>query len=259
VQTKSNEVLSDVLRAYGSTHDMDAVSVVLSFVNSDRAQVREAARDALGMYGQDAIWKLREAYVNLIGKPAPDDWNAARVAKELFTAYDRFRLQDVYALMDEGLAKAKDGKLEEAVAAFDKVLARQPLIDRRAEMVPVYVMFAQSIEEKDRATALAYLRKGARLDPEGPRAPQIESEILYLEGKALEERGIADSDLFKRAIAIDAGNARARAELDRLEADADTRHERIRRWAAAGAVIAAAIAGLILFAGRRRTTPALAP
>jgi hypothetical protein len=251
VQTKSNEVLSDVLRAYGSTHDLDATSVVLSFVNSDRAQVRQSAREALGMYGQDAIWKLREAYVNLTGKSAPEEWNAPRVAKELFSAYDRFRLQDVYALMDEGIAQQKEGKLDLAVAAFDKVLARQPLFDRRAEMVPAYVMIAQSTEAKDPVSALAYLRKAARLDPEGPRAQQIESEILYLEGMALESRGIADSDLFQRAVAVDAANTRARAELDRLEADADVRQERIRRWAAAGAVMAIAIAGLILFAGRR--------
>ena len=88
--------------AYGAIHDMDAVSVVLSFVNSDRAQVRAAARESLGLYGQDAIWKLREAYTNLVGKSAPDTWSADQVSKELFATYDRFRLQEVYALLDDG-------------------------------------------------------------------------------------------------------------------------------------------------------------
>ena len=78
VQTKDDQVLADVLRAFANVHDMDALPVILSFVNSDRIQVRGAARDALGQFGQDAVWKLREAYSNVMGKPAPDGWQAAR-------------------------------------------------------------------------------------------------------------------------------------------------------------------------------------
>ncbi len=252
VQTKSNQVLADVLHAYGAIHDMDAVSVVLSFVSSDRTQVRAAARESLTLYGQDAIWKLREAYTNLIGKSAPDAWSADQVARELFAAYDRFRLQEVYALFAEGLAKQKEGNLLAAVEAFDKVLARQPMLDRRAEMVAAYVAYGQSVEDADKPKALSIFRKAARLDPEGSRAGQIASSIAYLEGEDLLARGIADSDIFRRALALDAGNAKGRAELDRLEANAEARHDRLRRWSAAGAIVAAAIAGIVMLGGRRR-------
>jgi tetratricopeptide (TPR) repeat protein len=257
VQTKSNQVLADVLRAYGLVRDMDAVNVILSFVNSDRAQVREAAREALAAFGQDAIWKLREAYTNLVGKSAPEQWSAADVARELFSAYDKFRLQEVYALLEDGLAKQKDGKLEEAAAAFDKVLARQPMLDRRAEMVPAYVLFAQQIQDSDRTRALGLFRKALRLDPEGPRAMQIQSEIAYLDGMDLLSRGIADSDAFRRALVLDGGNTKARAELDRLEAATQVREERTRRWAAGGAVLALALAAIVMFGGhkRRRSDP----
>ena len=251
VQTKDNQVLSDVLRAYGSVKDLDAIPVILSFVNSDRAQVRAAARDALAAYGQDAIWKLREAYAALTGKPANDGLTAPQLAKELFDAYDKFRLQEVYALLDDGLAKQRAGHLEDATAAFDKVLARQPMLDRRADMIPGYVQLAQSIEERDRPRALAYLRKALRLDETGPRAAEIQSEVLYLEGQELLARGIADADVFRRAVALDPGNVRAQAELTRLEAQADTKQNSLQRWAAAAAVFALAIAGIILFGGRR--------
>ena len=177
VQTKDNQVLADVLRAYGSIHDLDAVPVVLSFVSSDRVQVRTAAREALGAFGQDAVWKLREAYSNLTGKSAPEGWAAAEVAKELFAAYDRFRLQEVYGLLEEGLKKDKEGKPDEAVAAFDKVLARQPMLDRRAEMVPAYAAQGQKVEDADAPAALALFRTAVRLAPEGPRAPQLTAEI----------------------------------------------------------------------------------
>lgn len=252
VQTKDNQVLADVLRAFANVHDIDALPVILSFVNSDRIQVRAAARDAIAKFGQDAVWKLREAYSNLTGKAAPDGWQAPQIAKELFAAYDRLRLQEVYGLLDEGLAKEKEGKLDEAVAAFDKVLARQPMIERRGEMVSAYVAYADKLEETDPPKALAVYRKAARLWPESARMGHIEAQIAYLEGKELLARGIADVEPFKRALTLDPGHTKARAELARLETNVEERQERIRALAAAGAVIVVALAGILLFGGGRR-------
>ena len=252
VQTKDNQVLADVLHAYGAIHDLDSVPVVLSFVNSDRVQVRTAARDALGSFGQDAVWKLREAYANVTGKSAPEGWPASEVAKELFAAYDRLRLQEVYGLLDDGLKKDKEGKPDEAIAAFDKVLARQPLLDRRGEMVPAYLAQAQKIEEADAGGALAFLRKAARLAPEGPRITQINAEIAYLEGKDLVARGINDPEPFKRALALDGAHAKARAELDRLESVSADRQSRTKQVGAAASVLLLAVLGVLLFGGARR-------
>jgi tetratricopeptide (TPR) repeat protein len=217
--------------------------------------VRAAARDALTSFGQDAVWKLREAYANLTGKSAPEGWPAAEIAKELFAAYDRFRLQEVYGLLDDGLKNEKAGHVDEAVAAFDKVLARQPMLDRRAEMVPAYVAAAQKLEESDRPQALAVLRKAARLAPEGPRITQIKAEIAYLEGEDLVGRGIPDTELFKRALTLDPGHAKARAALDRLESKVEERQGRTRTVAAAGGVLLLAVIGILLFGGGRRRRP----
>jgi len=258
VQTHDNQVLADVLRAYGTIHDLDAVPVILSFVSSDRVQIRTAARESLTSFGQDAVWKLREAYSNLTGKSAPEGWSAAEVAKELFAAYDRVRLQEVYGLLEDGLAKEKDGKLDEAIASFDKVLARQPMLDRRAETVPAYVEKAEKIEETDRPAALALLRKAERLAPEGPRVSQVKAEIAYLEGEDLVARGIPDPEPFKRALALEPTHAKARAELERLSATIDDRQSRTRNIAAAAGCLLLAVIGLLLFAGRRRQRPARA-
>lgn len=252
VQTHDNQVLADVLHAYGTIHDLDAVPVILSFVSSDRVQVRTAARDSLTSFGQDAVWKLREAYSNLTGKSAPEGWSAAEVAKELFAAYDRVRLQEVYGLLEDGLAKQKDGKLDEAIAAFDKVLARQPMLDRRAETVPAYLEKAEQIEETDRPGALALLRKAERLAPDGPRVTHVNAEIAYLEGEDLVARGIPDRAPFERAIALDPAHVKARAELDRWSAKVDDRQNRTRNLAAAAGCLLLVVIGLLLFAGRRR-------
>ena len=249
--TTSNQVLADVLRAFGSSHVLDAAPVVLSFVNSDRAQVRVAARDAIGAYGKDALWKLREAYSNLLAKPAPEDWSAERLARELFAAYDRSRLEDVYALLASGLQKQQKGDVDGAIADFDRVLARQPQLDRRAEMASGYVLYAQSKEDTDRVASLAAYRKAARLDPDGPRSKQIEGAIAYLEGEELLARGVVDTTPFERALAADPGNAKAQAELDRLEQDGRSNGKQLERWSLVFGVVALAVALVVLFGGRR--------
>ncbi len=253
VQTQNGELLADVLRAYAQVHENDAVSVIISFVNTDRALVRQAAREAVLAFGADAVWKLREAYTNLTGKAPGEGWSPEQTAKELFSAYDRARLEEVYVLLDDGLAKQKEGKLEDALAAFDKVLARQPTLDRRGEMVPAYMAKGDElVEKKDLPGALAFYRKAARLEGQGPRAPKVQAEIAFLEGKDLQSRGIADTEPFRRALVLDPGHPKARAELDRLEAVSDEKADHTRRYAAAGAVLALGVLGIFLFGGKSR-------
>lgn len=252
VLTADNHVLADVLRAFANVHDVDALPVVLAFVSSDRREVRDAAREAVVAYGQDALPKLREAYANVTGKEPAETWTAADVARELFAAHDRYRQKEVYGLLDEGLAKEKTGDLEGAVAAFDKVLARQPMLDRRGETVGAYVTYARQIEDDDPVRALALFKKAARLAPNGPRTAQIDAEIAYLNGKELLARGIDDEATFRRAVTLDPSHTKARRELERIENEKSASEERTRWLAAAVTAALVAIAGAVLFAGRRR-------
>jgi tetratricopeptide (TPR) repeat protein len=257
VQTKDNQALSDVLHAYASVKDLEALPVVLSFVNSDRAQVRAAARDASLAYGQDGLWKLREAYATLTGEPAPEGIAAVDLAKKLFDAYDRFRLADVYTLVDRALGEQKAGKLDTAVTDFDEALARQPMLDRRAEAAPAYFAYGESLEDTDRPRALAYLRRSLRVDEAGPQSSLARSEIAYLEGEDLLSRGVTDPEPFERALVLDPNNAHARAALDRLRASAEA--GRVRSWRVIAAVVLllVAVAGIVLAGNRRRLSARL--
>jgi hypothetical protein len=252
VQTSDSQVISDVLRAYGGLKELDALPVILSFVNSDRATVRAAAREATLAYGQEALWKLKEAYSVLTGESAPDGSTAADLAKKLFEAYDRYRLEEVYTLLEDGLAKQRAHDLKAAIAAFDEVLARQPLLDRRAEMAPAYADYGESQEDSDRPAALTYLRKALRLDDGGDRARHIQSELLRLQGEDLVARGIADTEPFEQALLLDSSNGRARAELDRLRAQAQAGRSRAYRLAAAGGLLVLAFIGITVFGGKPR-------
>ena len=253
VQTKSKEVLADVLLAYGATADADAVSVVMSFVNADRRLVRDAAREALARYGDLAVPKLREAYGLLVGEASPMDWPPAWLRKKLFDALDRVRLEDVDTRVRAGLALAQEGRFQDAVADFDDVLARQPDWDRKGELVPAYVFYAQSLLDSDPKRARDLFEKARRLDPGGPRAPQVGSSLALLEGRELAARGIDEEEPFRRALALDPGNVAAAAEIERIDEEGRSRKKIWERRLLGGGVLAL-VSVLILFVGggRRR-------
>ncbi|MDC0683998.1 hypothetical protein [Sorangium atrum] len=254
IASNDTQILADVLRAYGRVRDVDAMRVVLSFCNSDRARLRDAAREAISAIGEPGIWQLRDAYLDLTGAKPPREWSWDRVARELFGTYDRARLAEVYKLMDEGVAAASAGKPAEATEAFDKVLARAPLFERRKEMVDAYVERARSLPADRRDDALAMLRKALRLDAPGERAKKIEAEIAYLEGALLIERGTPDKFVLERAIELDPSNAGARAALASLGDKVAERKSQTNRHIAAGAVGLAAVLSMF-FIARRRSAP----
>jgi hypothetical protein len=246
VQTADNQVLADVLRAYGRTKDTDAARVIVSFANSDRTQVREAAREAVTMLAENGTWQLRESYENLVGKKAPEDWPWDKVASELFAAYDKSRLSEAYALMDEGLGDYKNGKLEAMGNAFDRVLARAPGFERRREMIPGYLDLAHALRSSDRPRAMATLRKVVRLDPSNPRARSAESELAYLEALDLASRGVVDETAYRRAVELDPNNVEAKDALDRIHATSEGRSSAYLRYGLAAILALAAVIGAVV-------------
>jgi tetratricopeptide (TPR) repeat protein len=255
VASNDTQILADVLRAYGRTRDVDADRVILSFCNSDRVQLRDAAREAVAAIGEPGVWQIRDQYLGLTGEKPPRAWAWDRLARELFAVYDKQRLAEIHKLMDEGVAAAAAGKLTEAVDAFDKVLARAPLFERRREMAPSYAERARQLEGGQRDEALAMMRKALRLDPKGERAKALEAEIAYLEGEVSIAAGTPDKTAFERALALDPAHERARQALAGLEDKAIERQTSYQRYAAAGGIGLLAVILMILL-GRRRPRPA---
>jgi tetratricopeptide (TPR) repeat protein len=240
VQTQDQAVLADVLRAYGRTRNPDAVRIVVSFVSSERAQVREAARQAVALLGEVGTWQLRDTYENVVGKKPPRDWSWERTARELFGEFDRLRVAQVGKLFEEGKAARAAGDFEKMRQSFDKLLAHDPGFEERAELAAGYVAFAKATQDKSRDAAIASLRRAERLEPTLKEAVSLR---LTLEAEALEERGIADSTLLERAIEQDPRNARARAALARFERGEPKRSESTR-FVAAGSILALALAAI---------------
>jgi len=254
VQTGDDRLLVEVLRAYGRAHEIDAARVMLSFANGDRRIIREAARDAVRDLGAGGLPTLREAYENLMSKKAPEEWDGETTARELFRALDRARLSEAYTLVDEGLAAYGARDLERATSAFDRALARDPDLPRRAEMAPGYLAWARTLKRQDRGRAATALYKALRVDPGGPVAREAESELLVLEARDRTEHGVIDEASLKRAIELDPGNADAKEALARIEAESAARTGRFSWYIYAAVAAFVAVAGLVIaFAHGRRS------
>lgn len=251
VQTEDQQVLADVLRAYGRIRDPDAARIVISFANSERAQIREAARQSVAMMGEVAAWQLRDTYETIVGKRPPREWTWERTARELFGEYDRLRLAQVYRLFEQGTEAHRAGKLEEMRDAFDKVLARSPLFERRSEMAPGYLAYAEKVADDQPELALDALRRAKRIADDETLTKRIASRQAALEAEGLLERGVADQVLARRALELDADNRRARALLERMERGEVQKKSRLDRWTAAGAIGAVALFAILLLAMRR--------
>jgi len=251
VRAKDPDVLADVLRAYGRAKDPDAARVVISFANSDRAQIRLAARQAVAMLAEVANWQLRDTYENIVGKKPPRDWSWRRTAQELFSEFDRLRLAQVYQLFDTGKQAQSNGDLASMLQAYNQVLARSPRFEHRQQMASGYLAFARQASPEQREEALDALIRAARISTDEPEKKQIESLRLTLEGETLLAQGVADQVLFQRAREIDPSNERARDAISLAEHEQMAKQTRFNRFAAAGVIGVVAILAILAIALRR--------
>ena len=251
VQMTDLQVLSDVLRAYGRVRDPDAARIVVSFSNSERAQVREASRQAIAMLGEVGAWQLRDTYETVVGKKPPRDWNWERTARELFGEFDRLRSAEVAKLYEAGAAAREHGDLEGMRKAFDQVLTRSPDYPKREELASAYLDYAQKSLLSSPATALAALRRVERLGKGSDSERTATSLRLTLEAEALADAGIADRTLLARALEADPKNSRARAGLSRFE-HGEIKGDDSSRYYGAGAIGLVALGGIavVLLRGR---------
>jgi hypothetical protein len=260
VQTRDNALLAEILRAWGSVRQQDAMVVITSYVNSDRVQVREAARWAIAQFGRDSINTLRNVYETFVGEDPNPLWGWERISRELYAAYDRRKSDEVRAALDAGLAAAREGRNDVMLERFEWVLARHPLFERRGEMVEPLVRYARTLERSDVGRAAVLYRMALRVDPEGPKASQIRGAILFLEAERALARGVADPELYRAAVLADPTHQRARAQFDAV-AQVEVLKSRRRRRAigAAGLLVVAAASAGVLYNESKRRSPKKKP
>jgi hypothetical protein len=236
VRTNDPEVLADVLRAYGRTRDPDAARLVISFANSERTQIREAARQAVVLMGEVANWQLRDTYESVVGRKPSREWSWDRTARELFAEYDRSRLSVVERDFEKGLAAYRAGKLDDMAPLFDDVLSQSPVFGRASEMAPGYSAYAAAHLDDAPDLATRALLRVERLSEDDAQKKRAQSMRLVLGAEDLMKRHIADQSLVRNALELDPANARARRLLDRMSRGEVDPNARTRRYEAAGVI-----------------------
>ena len=258
VQTKTDDALIAVFHAFLEIHDVDTLGAIIPFVGADRVAIRQAARDTILAFGDSATSRIRAEYINLGGQlPTNASLSYADLDKAYFQLRDELRLKDTVALFDKGLMLAKTD-LPGGIADLDAAIAREPLLDRRAEAAPIYMQYARNLAPIDRERARTYDEKVVRVAAAGtPEIAQAQSELALFDAEDLRAKGIVDRASFARAVDLDPANAEAKmalAELDAERAESDARtHKTIAAIVAAFAATAALVLGF--FAYRRRISP----
>lgn len=253
VQGKDSALLADILRAWGRVLDFDAMRVVISYVGSERTEVRDAARWTIERYGRNAVWQLRQAYQNFTGTQPVAGWGWRKLMEALFQALDDARLAGVSVWLDQGLAAARAGNLGAMRELYDRVLLRAPHHERRAEMAPGYAALAHArLERDDLVGAAAALARAVRLAPGNARASQWRAELEYVEGERSLAHGVVDLEAYRRALALAPDHAAAADALETLTGERAAHAARVRTWLSILAALALAIAGVMLLRRGRR-------
>jgi hypothetical protein len=251
VQVADPEALADILRAYGRVKDPDAARIVISFANSERAQIRTAARQSVALMGEVANWQLRDTYETIVGTKPPRDWSWSRTARELFGQFDRLRLAGVYQLFDQGMQAYQSGDLARMRVLFNRLLAQSPLFERRAEMAAGYLAFARQAPADQRREAIDALRRAERIGADQQEKQLVQSLLLTLEGEELLAQDVVDQVLFQRALELDPANARARDALQTVELGQLEKQSLVYRYAAAAAIGLVALLAIAVITLRR--------
>ncbi|MFZ5892265.1 MAG: hypothetical protein ACOY0T_14500 [Myxococcota bacterium] len=251
VRVTDPQVLADVLRAYGRTRDPDATRIVVSFANSERGVVREAARQSIALFGEVAMWQLKDTYETIVGKKPPRDWSWERTARELFAEFDRARSAIVAEAYAQGRTARAKGDYEAMRKAFDEVMARDPRFEPRREIVAGYLEYAERAFDDHPAEAEVALLRAARLTDAGPDGNNIESQLLTLRAIESVRNNVADVTLLERALDLNRNNKRAETLLSELRHGKPKRSDERARQIAAGTIALLSLAGIVALLRRR--------
>ena len=199
VRTDEPRALADILVALGSLRDPESTRLLISFAGTEQSQIRNAARQGIALMGNVAAWQLRDAYLNTTGKRPPRDWTWKRTARELFTEFDRLRLEESYKLFAIAKKAGESGNLKKMRDGFDKILLQHPTFERRAEMANDYLRYAESVRNSDHKAALIALERTERISDDEELIQRAQGLRKLLEATRLKEQGIIDQNLLLRA------------------------------------------------------------
>jgi tetratricopeptide (TPR) repeat protein len=254
VQQDDVVLLAALLDAYGEVLMFDAMPVVVSYVADERAAVRDAARRATRRFGKNAIWQLRERYLNATGSEANPRWNAERVLHEITLLHDGPK-QRAFAegLLDAEKALAR-GAVDEAAVALDRSVSEQPAREIASAASALYGRLGELYFEAGRTTyALVAYRRALRLAADHPSKDAWRARVRFLEAEARRAKGTLDLAGYREALALEPSFSAAERVVDEVSGARAARDKQWRRVAGFSAALLLIFAGLSMLRGTRKS------
>jgi hypothetical protein len=210
--------LAQLLEAYATVKELDAIDVTVSLTNHESAFARQAARKCVEAYGANARWPMRRLYENTFGKEPADGTDVAQWSRELYDRFDSLRLAGTAAAFEEGRAAAAAGDLVKMDARYRQVLREAPMFANRHEMAAGFLALALERGEEDRLDeARTATMMAARLARPGTvEARLAQARLDWLEAEAYRKGGAPDAELYRRIASADPENDAARGWAGRL-------------------------------------------
>jgi hypothetical protein len=249
-------LLANMLRAWGTAHDLNAMRVVVSFVGSEHGEVRDAARAAVEQFGRNAIWIVREQLALVSGREADPRWGWERTHRALLDAHDEARLAPVRAELALGEAAAARGEWEAMGARFDRVLLRAPELAQRSQMADGYARLAAfRRERRDPIGAAQEFRRAVALAAPGDERERWLTDLRAVQADIDLARGLVDLHAYRGRLTRDADDSFAATVVARLSGERPAASKQRRRVAAAGGAVLALLGAAALLHRRRRGIP----
>jgi len=255
VQQDDVTLLAALLTAYGDTLTFDAMPVIVSYLTDERVAVREAAVGAIRRFGKNAIWQLRERYLNATGREADPGWGYQRILDELFAMHDEPRKKSFGRELAAAQTALEAGDIEAASAALGRALEVEPESVRAKAAAPLYARVAGShLENGELERSLTAYRRALRLSPDAEESASFQARVQYLEAELRLERGIVDLEGYRRALALDPSLSRAAETLDLVSGEKAARERLTRRIVGFFAALLMLIAAFALLRSARLST-----
>lgn len=251
-QARDPSTLAALLVAYGTIRDMNAMRVTGAYLNSDKAIVRNAARDAIQRYGRNSIWVLRDAYARSTQRDADLTLSARDLAAALFATLDEERIASARHALAEADAALATSDFQRAFDSLEAIAIDHPGTVDEAELSNRYERVAAAAEdaESDNLAEAAWNRvRWTASDP--AKVTHARQRSLALRARSSASVGIADAEQLE-ATRVPGVPPRLRAVYDVVTGEAAKREESRKRLALGGLALAFLGLGASLWPRRQR-------
>ena len=218
VKIRNPRRLSQLLEAYASVNDLDAIDITLSMTNHGSSIVRRAARASLESYGRNALWPVRRLYENTFGKEPTANRSVEQLVKEIYRHFDTLRLTKLTELFEKGLEARRMQDYEAMDDMFRLVLRQDPVFPRRGEMATAYRELAEKNEAAgDYEQATLLYRMALRLvTDDWEFANETRGRLAWMRLEALRHGGVLDIDSHREAAELVGSDRLALSTVEEL-------------------------------------------